>query len=591
VTWTIKTYLVISSTSVVVEDISTGRTTNYAPGAVFEEAENNLSVQRLLEDQLIIEAVGQPVGGYVVVTGPTGPVSYQSLEETLAIGNYTGENDIWISPGRRIYGGRAAFGMSVAAAVDGDLSARAGNQEFFWNSSLGRTLITGQLNNKVGLEVTNNETVGAAAQSELVVINDGGASSGLTISGTAFAPAADGFSADWATLWSSASAGGMRIVVSSANPLELWTNGVPRWSVSSAGHLLESTGNTYDIGLLAGNRPRTIYVGTSVEVGVTLGPSALGDIRAGNGVNELFWDASAGVLTVDNLFVGGTTTTINTEVQTADNYILLNSNYTGDAPRAAGLVMNIDPSATTFSISGITSNEITVVAGDPSTALAAADFLLIQNPADTNNAGVYEVLSTTGSSVTIDSTPVEAFSGTGLTDDPTTQGTVVGVRVAAIRSDTTGTFQTGTGTAAPLSWTDAASGLVSYDTSALQVGDCVYISGADQVDLTDADSDSTSDFIGVVVIVGAMGTGQVGTGGDYPVRFAGGLTLNAGDPVFLSETTGTPTDGLATNVEPTTVGAVSYQIGYVKNASTYAGTEGQLAQVQLRYGGRVVIAV
>ena len=254
-------------------------------------------------------------------------------------------------------------------------------------------------------------------------------------------------------------------------------------------------------------------------------------------------------------------------------------------------MLNIDPAATSFGISDIATNVITVASGDPSAVLSAADFLLVQDPATPGNAGIYEVLSTTATTITIDTTPVEAFSANGLTDDATVQGTVVGLLVAAFRSDTTGVFQSSTGTAAPLTWENVASAdklLIEYDTSGLIIGDCVRITGVSTVGLTDADSDSTADFIGVVETVGALGTGKVTTDGIETIRFAAGLTLAAGEVVFLAETGGV--DGIATNIEPTTIGAVSYQIGYVKDPTAYGGTEGDLAEVQLRFGGRVILA-
>jgi hypothetical protein len=201
--------------------------------------------------------------------------------------------------------------------------------------------------------------------------------------------------------------------------VQVETSGVGRWQVNNSGHFLAVTDSAYDIGTATANRPRDLFV-------------------ARNAVID------------GNLTVNGTQTIVDTELQTADNYILLNSEYTSDAPQTAGLVLNIDPAATSFSISGIATNIVTVAAGDPSLVLAAGDFVLIQNPATADNAGVYEVLSTTISTITVDTTPIEPFSGTGLVDDATAQGTIVGVGVAVWRSSTTGVFEGATGTAAPL---------------------------------------------------------------------------------------------------------------------------------------------
>lgn len=203
-----------------------------------------------------------------------------------------------------------------------------------------------------------------------------------------------------------------------------------------------------------------------VRVGAAALGGAPGDISGGNGTNEFSFVALTGVLTISgpsvqttlggdvtiqgNLEVQGTTTTVDSQLQTADRYILLNSDYTSDIALDAGLVMNIDPSATAFSIDDITSNVITVVAGDPSSVLSVADFILIQNPGDVDNVGVYEVLLVDATTITIDTVPADSWSGGALVDDATTQGTVVGVRLSVIRSSAAGAMQTAHGTAAPL---------------------------------------------------------------------------------------------------------------------------------------------
>jgi hypothetical protein len=642
VAWIIRTYIVVSQTPVVVEDPLYASSTVYQPGASFDARENNPSVVRLLEDEMIVEAAsGEPLEGYLLIegaagaAGPTGPAGIGNLATVMGVGNFTGPSDLFITGGQKIMGGRACFGSSTSAVADGDLSAGAGANDLFWDASAGTLLVTS--GSTTPLTVTgavagaivsrvNNTSSDPAAEAHLQVLGDVGLASVFVRSSAGPTPneiVYDG-------------AGGPVVIGSSTtHPLSFRIGGTTRWSLNTSGHLTTFADDLYDIGIAGTNRPRTLFLSRSLDlgttsgstafgdikasdganelfwdaseglmttpglrVGTTTGITALGDIKASDGVNNLFWDASDGLLTVDNLLVSGTTTTINSEILTADNFILLNSEYVGDSPQTAGLVLNIDPSATSFGISDITADVITVTAGDPSAALSTADFILIQDPATAANAGLFEVLSVDSTTITIDTTPAEVFSTNTLTDDATTQGTVVGTRVAAIRSDTTGVFQTGTGTAAPLPWINVVTGvveanqiIVDYDTSGLTIGDCARIVSANTAGLTDADSDVTADFIGVIRTVGTLGTGEVVTDGVIPIRFAGGLTLVATEPVFLSETTGTPLDGLATNVEPTTVGSVSYQIGYIKDASTYSGTEGQLAEVQLRFNGRVVIAV
>jgi len=208
--------------------------------------------------------------------------------------------------------------------------------------------------------------------------------------------------------------------------VQIDTAGVGRWQVDNTGQLLAVTDNSFDIGAVATGRPRDLFVGRDAVI-------------------------------TGNLSVNGTTTSVNSEIQTADNYILLNSEYTADAAQTAGLVLNIDPAATSFSISDVTSDVVTVVAGDPSAVLVAGDFVLIQNPSNVSNAGLFEVLSTTVSTITIDTTPAEAFTGTGLTDDATTQGVIVGTAVSVIRANTSGDFEGGFGASSPLSFSSIGS--------------------------------------------------------------------------------------------------------------------------------------
>jgi hypothetical protein len=46
-----------------------------------------------------------------------------------------------------------------------------------------------------------------------------------------------------------------------ARAMEFQTDGTSRWSISTAGHLLASTDNTYDIGASGATRPRNVYIG------------------------------------------------------------------------------------------------------------------------------------------------------------------------------------------------------------------------------------------------------------------------------------------------------------------------------------------
>ena len=94
------------------------------------------------------------------------------------------------------------------------------------------------------------------------------------------------------------------------------------------------------------------------------------------------------------------------------------------------------------------------------------------------------------------------------------------------------------------------------------VGEVGYMTSTDNVmDRAKADDILTSLAYGVY-----FGTsGSVYIDGIFNVLFEPGLTLTAGDKIYLSATVG----GRATNVEPTTSGDVSVELGILKNTLGY----------------------
>jgi hypothetical protein len=56
-----------------------------------------------------------------------------------------------------------------------------------------------------------------------------------------------------------------------ARGLEIQTDGVSRWTISTAGHFLAAADNSYDIGASGANRPRNVYVGSSLFTGSGIG--------------------------------------------------------------------------------------------------------------------------------------------------------------------------------------------------------------------------------------------------------------------------------------------------------------------------------
>lgn len=105
--------------------------------------------------------------------------------------------------------------------------------------------------------------------------------------------AAIGIGLDGAPVDGSASPGHIRFQTAGATGLSV----AERWRITSGGHLLAWTDNTYDIGATGATRPRRVYVGTEVVVGntVTIGTASI----AGSGALAL--DAAGG----QNLWIGG----------------------------------------------------------------------------------------------------------------------------------------------------------------------------------------------------------------------------------------------------------------------------------------------
>jgi hypothetical protein len=108
-----------------------------------------------------------------------------------------------------------------------------------------------------------------------------------------------------------------------ARGLEFQTDGVSRWSISTAGHLLAAADNTHDIGASGASRPRNVYVGNSVAVSnsATIGGGAGIIVASGKDIgwasnrNSIYGGDTDGIIRITNyaatdfnrLQFGGTT--------------------------------------------------------------------------------------------------------------------------------------------------------------------------------------------------------------------------------------------------------------------------------------------
>tara|TARA_R100000808_G_C2155313_1_gene167461 strand:- start:3278 stop:5635 length:2358 start_codon:yes stop_codon:yes gene_type:complete len=158
-----------------------------------------------------------------------------------------------------------------------------------------------------------------------------------------------------------------------------------------------------------------------------------------------------GDLTVDgNMTVLGTTTTINSEVLTADRFMLMNSNYADDTAKDGGICWVVDPTTASYSVDNSATTATTIVIpADVTGSLSANDFILVTSATDSSNNGLYEIHSvsyssgTSKSTITIKdastNTPTSSIEGLVLTsltvnsDDDTI--TVTKVKVGILKTD------------------------------------------------------------------------------------------------------------------------------------------------------------
>jgi hypothetical protein len=109
--------------------------------------------------------------------------------------------------------------------------------------------------------------------------------------------------------------------------------------------------------------------------------------------------------------------------------------------------------------------------------------------------------------------------------------------------------------------------LLTLDTSLLTLGDVVRISANSVASAANAAAIGTARAVGIVHTVGGPGVGKVQPIASYATaNFIAGLTLNPGDPVYVSLTTGK----LTNDVTGFAVGNVVAEIGIVDNASAYS---------------------
>ncbi len=162
--------------------------------------------------------------------------------------------------------------------------------------------------------------------------------------------------------------------------LDFGANGVGSlWRLSTSGHLLAVTDNTYDIGAVGATRPRNVYVaGNTIAGNVYVGPS--GGFAWGNGATSLMLSPSDGVIRLaNNAGTGFTRLILGTNDATANGISITNNGGsaqigTGDGSSVRDLIVRglttntgLSVGTTVTSVNGITTagNGVPLIVATP----------------------------------------------------------------------------------------------------------------------------------------------------------------------------------------------------------------------------------
>lgn len=229
------------------------------------------------------------------------------------------------------------------------------------------------------------------------------------------------------------------------------TTGVMNFT-SANGNIQVNSVNVFPTTAVANTLPR--YASTTGRALTTSGVS----VDASDNMSGVVDLSATGAITV-----GGATKTVQLSalgaVAATSPDIVTNATYNSNAPVSGGLAVIYDPTTTQNLVAGAAFSSTSTVVTDNTNSFTAGDIIQIVNAANPNNNGIYEVASYAASTITIDTTPAETFSKNVFVADATVAGTITKVAISHIRAATTGQWQTGLGSVAPLSYTDLSSGL------------------------------------------------------------------------------------------------------------------------------------
>jgi hypothetical protein len=353
-----------------------------------------------------------------------------------------------------------------------------------------RTVNVGSVNATLNLDasgITVDATGGISIDSgdttNLSMSANDGANKTLTISATN-AGAGEGRIA--------MTADGLVAIESTAGAVDIQSSG--NLTIDSSGGTINIGGdaNTGDVNIASAGA-RAVNIGSATSTGVTIETSSTTG-------TEITLDSPLTRVTGD-LVVEGTTTSVETQtVLVSDNHLYLNSGYTVNSAQTGGLVVNYLPTATADSVGvgGFTagvaavSNPTVVTTG--SATFSTSDLIQISGANDPSNDGLFEVLSHSGTTLTIRGVGVtgcvEDFTQNQFVTDSTAVGTITKVNISVMRAGTDGAWEVGQGSATPITFTDVATSTTVTLQNAYVGGNTINVTSGEgdlAVTLTSAD--------------------------------------------------------------------------------------------------------
>tara|TARA_B100000282_G_scaffold263798_1_gene214001 strand:- start:874 stop:2505 length:1632 start_codon:yes stop_codon:yes gene_type:complete len=256
-----------------------------------------------------------------------------------------------------------------------------------------------------------------------------------------------------------------------------------------------------------------------------------------------------------NLTVKGTTTTVDSEIATADNFVHLNAKYMSDAVKNGGFVFTVDPENNELNGNlNIASSTTILIASDVTANFAANDIIQITDSEDAANDGLYQIHSAAFSSpnttitikdasTNVPSATVSNFVKNSLTtnsDDDSMKIRVV--KVGVLDTDSAnGKFRVAFGSASTMTYANVLTSADTITASAV---------AADDISVGDA------------AVTIATTTGNIvvdAQGNDTDIIFKG--TDNSVDTTFLT------LDGSAAGLATFNSSLKIADDGYIGNAS------------------------